>query len=106
MADGFAQVTATGRQNVFVPQTEVAVRQTVYVPADANEWIGFWEVEFDPSPKSQNQEEGPLVERSLKLTLRAVVAKLKLLTGATQLTVTVSQDVLDPQAFTAVKQTV
>ena len=50
------------------PLALVAVKLTGYVPGFKKVWVGFCEVELVPSPKSQLQEVGELVVKSVKET--------------------------------------
>ena len=92
-----------------MPQAFVAVSVTVYVPATAYMYVGFWSVDVFPSPKSQAQDVGAPVEASVNCTA-AVPAHpcvaVKSATGATPVTVTVCDaGALAPQGFVAVSVT-
>jgi hypothetical protein len=47
----------------------VAVNETVYVPDEAYEWVGFWMFEVPPSPNVQAHEVGLLDEASANWTV-------------------------------------
>ena len=96
----------TGLHTVSEPQTLVEIKQTLKVPTVVKAWTGVVAVEVVPSPKSHVEVELPPPEVwFVKEPTFALVVKLKLAEGAGQLTVIDWQNVLEPQAFTAVKQT-
>ena len=109
-AVGAALVIVTVWPNgALVPQAFAAARVTVYVPAAAYVWAGFWSVDVLPSPKSHDQERGAFVEASVNATAELMHAK----EGATKLAVGSAPNasvwlaaVPVPHAFEAVSVTV
>jgi hypothetical protein len=53
---------------VFVLEPVAAVRLTVYDPAEANVWLGFWAVLVAPSPKLHDHEVGDPADVSVNCT--------------------------------------
>jgi hypothetical protein len=58
----------TVRLALFEPDALVTVKVTVFDPVVANEWLGFWLVLVDPSPKFHCQEVGAPTEVSVNCT--------------------------------------
>ena len=63
-----AAATVTVLVVLFDPEAFVTVRVTVLDPAVVYEWLGFWDVLVDPSPKLHCQEVGVPVEVSVSCT--------------------------------------
>jgi hypothetical protein len=64
-----AATTDTVRLALLEPEALLTVRVTVLDPVVAKAWLGFCEVEVDPSPKVQLQDVGPPVDVSVNRTL-------------------------------------
>ena len=102
-------MTATLWVVLFVPELFVTVRVTVFVPAVAYVWVGFWAVLVDPSPKLHDQAVGLPVDVSVNCTAwpAAGDSGLKLNDAASAATtVTVRLVLLKPELLVAVRVTV
>jgi hypothetical protein len=104
-----AATTVTVRVVLLEPEAFVAVRVTVFDPAVAYVWLGFWDVDVDPSPKLQDHAFGVPADVSVNVTAWPVAGeagvKVKEAASATP-TVTVRVVLLEPEAFVAVRVTV
>ena len=83
------------------------IRHAVYVPSDAYVFTGFWAVDVLPSPKSHDQLDAS-VELSTNITVRSdamVSNEATVLLHPPRATITLVQNVSEPQALVAVRHT-
>ena len=101
--------TMTVRLVLAWPEAFITIKLTVYDPAAAKVWLGFWAVEVAPSPKFHCQSVGFPVDVSVNWTDWPVAGDegLKLNEAVSAVnTVTVRVVVFEPAAFVAVSVTV
>ena len=70
-----AAPTVTVRVSEFCPDVFITVSVTLYVPAAAKAWLGFWDVEVAPSPKAHCQIDGLPVDVSVNWTVWPVAGE-------------------------------
>ena len=104
-----AVATDTVRLVLLEPVALVAVRVTVFEPAVAKAWLGFWAVDVDPSPKLHDHDVGVPVDVSVNCTDWPAAGDVGLYVNEAAratTTVTVLLVLLEPEVFVAVRVTV